>query len=270
MSLWICRPETVKHPYYMELLGIHLYSSQELSYVIYHHPLLVLDGFTDDNLLSFLRDELNQGFLALKIERWLKSNENPDDVLIMMLQEFDYYTTAEITGYRQQLLALRKLPATEFKKEKADSLFAIHQYGKARQQYQELLVYTGVNESEAAFAGRIWANIGTCYARMFYTEKAFQAYQKAYLKTKDSSMLERMYHLTHLDKTLSLDERDLAQVTPERKEEWDQRLVDAREKAQQSEQMQQLNDLFTKDPIKRQAGMSQLVTKWKREYLAMV
>lgn len=41
--------------------GIHLYSSQELSYVIYHYPLLVLDGFVGENLFTFLREELNHG-----------------------------------------------------------------------------------------------------------------------------------------------------------------------------------------------------------------
>lgn len=48
MSLWLCRQERVNRPFLVEPLGIHLYSSQELSYVIYHYPLLVLDGFWAD------------------------------------------------------------------------------------------------------------------------------------------------------------------------------------------------------------------------------
>lgn len=269
MSLWICRPEQVKHPYYMELLGIHLYSSQELSYVIYNNPLLVLEGFIDDNLLMFLRDELNHGFLALKIERWLKSNENPDDALILLLQEFDYYTTAEISGYRHQLQVLRKLPADEFKKKKADSLFGIRQYGKALAQYQELLKASGAGAS-GEMTGKLMFNIGSCYARMFYTEKAFEAYRKAYQITKDAGVLERLYHLTLLDPSLSLDEKDLAKITPEQMVTWDEHLAKAKEVALQSDQVQQLNELFTKDSLRRQAGMAMLVAKWKREYRSMV
>ena len=86
MSLWLCRQERVNRPFLVEPLGIHLYSSQELSYVIYHYPLLVLDGFVGENLFTFLREELNHGFLALKLERWMKSNEDPDEVLILILQ----------------------------------------------------------------------------------------------------------------------------------------------------------------------------------------
>ena len=40
MSLILCRQEPVTVPYPLEELGIHLYSSQELCYVIYHYPLL--------------------------------------------------------------------------------------------------------------------------------------------------------------------------------------------------------------------------------------
>ena len=43
MSLRLCRSEKVKNPYYVSFLGVNLYSSQELAYVIYHYPLLVMD-----------------------------------------------------------------------------------------------------------------------------------------------------------------------------------------------------------------------------------
>ena len=35
MSLILCRQEPVTSPYFVEELGVHLYSSQELNYVIY-------------------------------------------------------------------------------------------------------------------------------------------------------------------------------------------------------------------------------------------
>lgn len=268
MSLWICRQEAVRHPFYVEVLGIHLFSSQELSYVIYNYPLLVLDDFVDENLLGFLRDELNMGFLALKLERWLKSSENPDDTLIMILQECDYYTTAEISGCRQQIQALRKLPAAEFKKKKADSLFAINQYGRARRLYYELL--EEADQGNGLAVGQLWHNIGTCYARMFYMQKAFQAYQKAYAAARDNRVLEKLYYLTLLDQTLTLDEQVAALITPDQKTVWDQKAGQAREHAGQSKQVQELNDLFGRDPVRRQAGMNRIIARWKKEYRSMV
>ena len=55
MSLLLCRREPVKHPFYIEVLGIHIYSSQELCYVICNHPLLVMDGFVGKALYSFVK-----------------------------------------------------------------------------------------------------------------------------------------------------------------------------------------------------------------------
>ena len=62
MSLLLCRRERVKHPFYIEVLGIHIYSSQELCYVIYHHPLLVMNDFADASLFSFIKNEQRHYF----------------------------------------------------------------------------------------------------------------------------------------------------------------------------------------------------------------
>ena len=51
MSLLLCSQEYARRPYHVEMLGIHLFTAQELAYVIYHYPLLVLDGFINDDLL---------------------------------------------------------------------------------------------------------------------------------------------------------------------------------------------------------------------------
>ena len=69
MSLLLCRREKVKHPFYIEVLGIHIYSSQELCYVIYHHPLLVMNDFVDASLFFFVKNELGLGFLAGRMEK---------------------------------------------------------------------------------------------------------------------------------------------------------------------------------------------------------
>lgn len=52
MSLILCRHEPVRHPYYIERLGIHIASSQELCYVIYNNPLLAMEGLINDNLID--------------------------------------------------------------------------------------------------------------------------------------------------------------------------------------------------------------------------
>lgn len=270
MSLLLCRQELVRHPFYVEVLGIHLYSSQELCYVIYNHPLLALDGFLSEFLLAFLRDELNLGFLAMKLERWLKSGENPSDALVMILQECDYYKPVEINRFKQQMTGIRRMHEAEYRKRKADELFTLHQYGRAVEQYQELLDFPADSYVDDMFIGRIWNNLGACYARMFQLERAFAAYEKAYGKTGERQALERIYELTLIDGRLAMGERLDLLVTQELRDDWEARIKAAREKASQSDQVKEIEELFKKDPIKRHAGAAKLIARWKQEYRSMV
>ena len=101
MSLILCRQEPVKIPLYIEDLGIHIYSSQELCYVIYNNPLLVLEDFIDSRLTEFLRSELRMPFLAEKIEKWMESRGATEEILYLILQESNSNTPKEQAAYRQ-------------------------------------------------------------------------------------------------------------------------------------------------------------------------
>ena len=92
MSLLLCRREPVKHPLYIEVLGIHIYSSQELCYVICNHPLLVMDGFVGKALYSFVKNELGMGFVAGRMEKLSETGSRPEEALYLFLTECDYCT----------------------------------------------------------------------------------------------------------------------------------------------------------------------------------
>lgn len=266
MSLLLCRQEAVRRPFYVETLGIHLYTSQELSYVIFSYPLLVLDGFVDDRLLAFLRDELNQGFLALKLERWLKAGEDPDEALVMILQECDYYNAGEIAKFKQKISELRKKHPAEYHRLKADELFSMRQYSRAAKVYEELLELPADDFVNDRFLGRVWYNLGSCRARQSQFAEAYEAYERAYLKTAQPVILERMYGLTQLDEKLKLGDRIKALVTEEQTENWKRLLAQAQQNASRADGVVQLEQLFKKDSIRRQAGETRLLQRWKQEY----
>ncbi|MCI9163146.1 MAG: hypothetical protein HFG59_07770 [Lachnospiraceae bacterium] len=269
MSLLLCRQEHVKRPYFMELMGVHLYSSQELSYVIFNHPMLVLDDFVDERLLTFLREELDKGFLALKLERWLKSGENPDEALMIILQDCDYYSMAEVGRFRQMAAALRKKHPADFMRMKADELFSLRQYGRAVEIYQKLLEYPQSEQVDDLFFGRVYNNLGSCYARMFQLDKAFEAYGNAYQKNQQDAVLERLYDLSRIDERLVLSKDLQEEITDKKKELWEQKLKMAREKARQSKQVKELEALFQQDTVKRQTGEANQLYQWKTEYRNM-
>ncbi|WP_077610554.1 hypothetical protein [Clostridium sp. Marseille-P2415] len=266
MSLILCRPEPVHHPFYFEGLGVRLYSSQELCYVIYNNPLLVMDGFVDQNLIEFIRDDLDMAFLASKLDKWQQSGEEPDELLAIILHECDYYHAAEVSRFRQKLISYRKMPAAEFLKAKADYLFSIKQYGKAVAEYQRIIDLPKADRGDDVFLAKIYNNLGASYARLFMTDKAYQAYQKSFDLVKNGEVLKRICHLAQWNPAMVVNERFQSLITEELKQECKSEREKAEELAVGADSLKELENLFQKDPIKRIHGAGELVQKWKQEY----
>lgn len=268
MSVIVCRPEQVTRPFYVEDLGVNIYSSQEFCYAIYHHPMLFMDRFGDQNIIDFIRDQLGMGFVAARMEQRIKAGEKSEELMFLFMQECDYYTAVEMNRFRQMVTSLKKLPPLEYAKRKADYLAEFKQYGRAIAGYQTILEAAD-GKSDEALAGRVWNNLGACYARIFQFQKAMDAYDKAYGKKKDLNFLEKMYHLTLLDTGLELKERYRSLMSPQLKEKWDKDFEQAREKSEESRELRQLAELFQRDSVKRGEGAARLVEEWKQEYRSM-
>lgn len=268
MSVIVCRQERAKRPYYLEGLGVNIYTCQELCYAIYHHPMMFMEGFVDKALIDFIRDEFGMGFVAARLEQRIKGGEKQEELLFLFMQECDYYSTSELNRLRQTVTTLRKLPPYEYAKRKADYLVSFKQYGKAIAGYEEILG-TEDKRMDDGFLSRVWNNLGACYARIFQFKKAMDAYDKSYGKKKDLKTLEKMYHLTCLSPELSLTERYQSIVSRELVEQWNRDFKKAGETARESEEVAKIRRLFEKDSVKRLEGAGKLVEEWKQEYREM-
>lgn len=270
MSLILCRHEPVKHPYYIERLGIHISSSQELCYVIYNNPLLAMGGLVNDNLIEFIRTELDMEFLAGKLEAHKRSGEDKDEMIFIILQECYYYSGREINKFRQKLSAYRKMSAAEFTKETADFYFRLRQYGTAVVYYEKILEDWRLKSLSDEFTAKIWNNIGASYAGIFWFEKAMSAYDMSYNFHKSKDTLKKIYLLTLIHPELKVKERYEALITPGEKRQWKEELEKQRSEASEDGKVKELEAIFEKDPIKRLNGAGNLLTKWKQEYRKMI
>lgn len=266
MSLYLCRQEPVKQPFYFEILGVRLYSSQELCYVIYNNPLLVMDGFVDKNLLDFIREDLDMPFLSEKLEKLQQSGEQEDELLSLILHECDYYSAAEAGKFSRQLKNYRKMSGTEFLKARADYLFTIKQYGKSAAEYRKILELPKGEQGDDNFKAKLYNNLGASYARLFMTEKAYKAYEKSFDLMKNGEILKRICYLSQWNTGLAVSERFSSLITDEMKQECEAERKHAEENAAGAESLKVLEELFQKDPIKRMQGAGDMIRKWKQEY----
>ena len=90
-----------------------------------------MEGLINDNLITFIRTELDMAFLAGKLDVCKKSGEDPDEMIFIILQECYYYTAREIGKFRQKIASYKKMSAAELTKETADFYFRLKQYGTA-------------------------------------------------------------------------------------------------------------------------------------------
>lgn len=204
MSLILCRQEPVTSPYFVEELGVHLYSSQELNYVIYHHPLLVMEDFVNERLAAFLRTELRLPFLAERIQKWIQSRGPSDELLFLILQDCAFYTQAEQAAYRQKVAGLRKLSSHEYEKRRADYFYSLGLYGRSASMYKRILDNGDGRSLSHEFRGKVWNNLGACYGELFSFQKAMDAYVCAWNEKPEAAYLKGMYFLTKLDPELSM------------------------------------------------------------------
>ncbi len=270
MSLILCRPERVEHPYYIDALGVHAASSQELCYIIYNHPLLVMSDFLNDSLIRFVKEELLQENMAARLSNWKRSGENPDEMLAQILEICDYYSPQEINRYRQRLAAYRKMNSAEFTKATADYYFNLRQYQTAVHYYQKILEDWRVRSMTDEFTAKIWNNVGASYAGIFWFEKALDAYEMSYNFDKNLDTLKRIFQLTVLNPELKLKERYKALLTPERRSAWREEINQKILKSWESPERQELEEIFSRDSLRRTKEAGNLLSSWKKEYRRML
>ncbi len=270
MSLILCRQEPVISPYYIEELGVHIYSSQELCYVIYNHPLLVMENFVDSGLVEFLRSELCMPFLAERVEKWLDGRGESDELLFLIMQECAYYSPQEQARYRQMVTNLRKISVDEYAKRRADYHYSLGLYGRAISMYEQILESGKEKHLSGEFKSRIWNNIASCYSKLFCYQKAMYAYDCAWNEKSDKSYLKRMYFLTKMEPELELKDRYKELIEKEDTCTWDVEAQGLLDEAASAGEVIRLGQLFEKDPIKRIAGANETVNRWKAQYRKMI
>lgn len=247
MSLWLCRQEPVKQPYYVKELDVHVYSSQELSYVIVQNPLFIMEDFVTDELFAFIQEQLGMGFIALKMAKLRSSGEKEEEVLALFLQEAEYYTPGEITKFKQKVSALRKMHPADYRKTRADYLMGMGLYTKAVSLYEMIL---GMPEDACVndrYIAKVYYNRATAYVRLFQFEQAAKSYQKSYFFEKHEKSLKELYFLKCMEPEIIISESCAALMSAEKKSEWKAEYEEAMSSLLESEEMADIEALFEND-----------------------
>ena len=263
-NLILSRPLDIKRPYYVQELGVHLYSAEELCYYIFHYVMLIDESFADERLLDFIH-QLDQPRLE---ERILRTQEQGGlyDVLYVILQELRYYSSSDLFQFRRQLEKLSRSSVAERIRAKGDLLFERGQYYAALRAYNQVLEQDSRELADSEYVSRIWQNKAACYARTEHYAEAMDNMKNAWLLTRNPGLAEKMYALNRLMGLDEVPEPVRSVVTDDMLEQfrsnWDKRwqLAAYQGKALEAAALQD------KAEPERTKAYLELLFRWKEEY----
>ena len=146
----LCQTKKADKPFFVESINTNIYSLEELCYFLYHNLYLVDSSIINENLCTWISEELDLPRLAAKLRPHLGKFASAEDVLYPVFKEINYLTYDELKALNVKLAKLDQEAPLLRKKRKGDALVANKMYVSAIKVYQQLLKKEGLT---AAISG---------------------------------------------------------------------------------------------------------------------
>lgn len=176
----LCRTKMAKNPYHAAHAGLNLYSLEELCYYIYHNIYLIGFDLVDEPLIAFIRTELEEEALAVRLEYLKKNRAGLAEMVITILKYVDYYDNRELEEIREILETLDTQNVYERLKRRADSLLGNKKYAGAIKNYLTILDGEKDPLLPGIFYAGVYHNLGVAYGNLFLYPQAREAFIAAY------------------------------------------------------------------------------------------
>lgn len=260
MGLLLCT-RCAQHPFYYEKLDINLWSIQELSYVIYHYPIMLPTELVDRKLSGWIRDELHMGILAAKLEQYMGSGEGgelQERLLLMILRESNYYTQQEISYFESEYRRLRHIDRDQFYDLLGDAYFHMGRYGRAIEAYTESLHYQD--------SMLVKMKLGSACVTVMQFRRASDIFEQVFVETAALEPLRKLYFISKLEPSVRTIEKYIDHIDTEMLADWELQYDNVLTQAEDSEHVRQVDDVYQRDRSEFRKKAKLWLVKWKKEY----
>ncbi|MBR4769090.1 MAG: hypothetical protein IK088_08965, partial [Lachnospiraceae bacterium] len=198
MGRYLLCGKEARLPYEVEDLDLCLYTIEELCYFLFHHPDLIGDDFIDNRLIGFIRNELDLGEIADKIERFYSSPNDLDATIVMLLSEVGYYSDSEITEFKGRLVLRKRRSKPERLFFKAKRLYGEKRYMKAVRIFRPLLEDKNDVRITDDIRSKSAEYIADAYGHLYCFDRSIEYLGRAYDESKQERLLKKMYDVSLL------------------------------------------------------------------------
>ena len=174
----LCSGKYAKNPYYGNVEGIMLYSVEELCYYIYHNAYLLDDTFFDEDLFSFIGQELDLPELADLLRQVSGKDNSFVECIEVLFRNTGYYEREELEELKRTLGENMNMSVLEKRKIRADLYLQKKKYGVAADEYEMLL--KDADPADKRMRAKLYHNLGVCATGKFMFKKAADYFKYAY------------------------------------------------------------------------------------------
>lgn len=200
MSFDLCRVKTADNPYYIENIGVYIYSAEELCFFLKENIYLIDESIMNEVLCDWIRDELELKSLYRQLYEQLQRMEEAGDgadrsaavsgFVMPIFREIGYLPPKQMKQYQDTLSSLAVQPEDARDKLKGDYLARSNMLGNAVNEYLKILSRRSKGGG-AQFYAQVLENLGCAYARMYRFEEAADAFEEAWKMAKGKEALRR-------------------------------------------------------------------------------
>ena len=172
-ELLYCHEPIAALPYYVEGIGMNLYSMEELCYYIMENTFLLDNSFMSEELCTWVEKQMGLYKLAEQLRDIMRGKGLLSDFVLAILEQNGYCTMKEM---QQIVLTIRQMEEKsdfECNKIRADQLMEKEKYLAGIYEYKRLLDSTDAKEASALLRGNI-------YLETNQYEEAAKCYEEAY------------------------------------------------------------------------------------------
>ena len=271
-ELLFCHAPIAALPYYIEELGINIYSMEELCYFIAENVFLLDDSFMNEELCTWIEKQMGAYKLAENLRNVIHAGRRLSVFVDLILEDTCYYSKAEIDNIVSVLEQLEQKTGFECSKMRADQLMEKEKYLAAIYAYRKLLESEEAKETDALLKGNVWHNLGTAYARLFLFGEAAACYENAYELTQTyESVWEALLCYCYMDDEEKLQQKCAQYYIDEHAiENLKKDQKDAKEDARIKEfdqRLEKIRSMLTEgQKIEAKDALNDIIFNWKEEY----
>lgn len=177
--LYQCASAYATTPYYLDELGMHIYSIEELCYYLKENAAGLEDGIMRPELCYFIDRELRLPELAGQLLSMIKRKESLSAFVVLILNTAGFCSKDEVKSIETMLQENAALGIGNRKKARGDYYLGLGRLMQAKAEYEKALEHLSVRE-DANTVAAVKHNLGVAYARMFHFTKAAELFAAAW------------------------------------------------------------------------------------------